>query len=434
MNGITGEAALSEIIRRVKRSIAAALDGVSVEDGVTLYCIKDAAFSLPDRLKTCTVVTDIGQIREDLNANRAVVIADESLAGRLDRQGFREFVHYVKKPYAEKKMALFYGNCHLERITRYMSHVDAFTEQYAIYPMAPVQSIRDAAYFKTEVLLWCDLFIHQAIRLNNRYGEDFASEKLISRLRSDAQVVAVPNTYHLPMHIFAQYREKKELLFPVCHGTVFFRDGIIDDLCETDHCHIARIVEEYVQDTITIDETIIRDRYQQFIEKVQTREKDWDIKVSDYIEQNFRQKKLYYDPNHPSAEFLIWICKKLLDCLGMDGERADDNAPQMEMDYYEMPVTSAARAALGIEYPEQKLLRSVCKNTLTHRAIDRTEYARQYMALKWEDRELPMRWRVRCFAYMMLHYSLPLLWQIMCITGSRVLPERIKKHLRPAAG
>lgn len=126
----------------------------------------------------------------------------------------------------KKKTVVVYGNCHTSVIIEILNQCRLFNENFEICPIKPVHMIKDPTYFKMKIFSECDIFIHQAIRKNNRYGKEFASEEIIKNLKTGCKVISIPNVYHLPTCFFPQYYEGIELR--VNHGkvTVFFRDLI----------------------------------------------------------------------------------------------------------------------------------------------------------------------------------------------------------------
>jgi hypothetical protein len=105
-----------------------------------------------------------------------------------------------------------------------------FNKHFYIYLTERIQNITDPKDLYQECYSQCDVFIHQSIRLNNRYGEDYASERIIARLKPGCKVIAIPNVYHLPLCFFPQYYDAHELKNKAVKGglTFFFRDSIID--------------------------------------------------------------------------------------------------------------------------------------------------------------------------------------------------------------
>ena len=62
----------------------------------------------------------------------------------------------------------------------------------------------------------------------------------------------------------------------------------------------------------------IQKHIDQSFKNLQMREEYTDIKISDYIKEHFREKQLFFSPNHPNNELLLECSTRILDFLGMD--------------------------------------------------------------------------------------------------------------------
>lgn len=281
-----------------------------------------------------------------------------------------------------KKKVVIYGNCHAEAICKILSLVSGFTKKYELCPILPICNIKSEDYFKKKVFSECDIFIHQSIRLNNRYGEQYASEKIIKLLKHECEIIAIPNVYHMPICFFSQYSTKEE--FKRNGITYFFRDSIIDTLYKQGYS-IKKIVEKY--NTNMLDESIINDDFKRFIAKVESREKDWDIKISKFITDNYKQHQLFFDPNHPTMYFLKYIAKCCMDILEVEyTEEEIDSISLQEACYYEMPICTTTKKGLGLNYGTKEL--RVGGNKLVPGKMFLKQYVQQYIAFEWQDKEL----------------------------------------------
>lgn len=284
----------------------------------------------------------------------------------------------------KKKKVIVYGNCHANNIALILKQINEFTEEYEMIEVKPVFEINDVSYFDTIDFKSCDLFIHQAIRKNNRYGEEFSSERIIERLSKDCRIIAIPNVYHLPQCFFPQYTEEKEFKFK--NGiTAFFRDEIIDELYKKGYSD-KKIAELYVNHEF-YDVNSIKKEYENFIEKVKLREKDWNIKVVDFIERECVSSKLFYDPNHPTNYFFKYIVKELLTILDIKyNEKCVDEIKVIDLDTYEMPITTQVRKVLNMTFEEEEIRKTGAKILIERMYIK--QYVKQYTAFEWQNDEL----------------------------------------------
>lgn len=310
----------------------------------------------------------------------------------------KEFEYFLQNKVNGRRIVVIYGNCHTTILSEILSKSICFQKEFVIYPIEPIHLVKSKEYFEHPVFRLCDVFIHQSIRLNNRYGKEFASEYLVQLLKPDCEVIAIPNVYHLPVCFYPQYSPE-----PVLVGkngdTIFFRDLIIDDGFAKGFSQ-KKIKEIYEQEHLFSKEEICEE-FNRFIEKVRRREQDWDIKISDFILENYKSNQLFFDPNHPTTVLLKEIAKKLLERLC--GTIADDELGQMKvsrLDAFEMPVCPSVREAFDMQYETKEYRRSGSK--LRAGKMDLKEYILEYSALLWQNKELA-KW-VRMKSYLIFWY------------------------------
>ena len=292
-----------------------------------------------------------------------------------------------------KKKAIIYGNCHTSVIKAYLESCGLFCEDYYFYDIPQIQNIKNPDYFTPSIFKDCDLFIHQSIRLENRYGPEFASENIIKLLKPDCKIVSIPNVYHLPICFFPQYYEEKELR--INNKTFFFRDRIIDDGIRYGKT-VKEIKEDYMSDNYYQSGEILR-MYDTFLEKVRKREKDWDIKVSDYIEKETSQIQLFYDPNHPCNCFLKYVSLEILKILYPNEKSHKLDIANTEifiLDTYEMPICQSVASTFG--FPKSTIYRK-CGRKVLHKNMNIDNYIKQYFSMCWIVNDFSFRIRVKSF-------------------------------------
>lgn len=310
-----------------------------------------------------------------------IIPQDESLYQELVVNGMVEFEDFIKEQYYQKKIVVIYGNCHTTVIAEVMSGCKEFQKEYAIYPIKPIHLINSADYFEHPVFKCCDVFIHQSIQKQNRYGEEFASENLISLLRKDCLVISIPNVYHLPMCFFPQYYPENEFVVAK-KGTIFFRDHIIDRLfCEGKS--VKQIEAEYLHGQHFLSKELA-ELFDTFLKKIQDRERDWDVKITDFIKNNYQKEQLFFDPNHPTSVFLKYVASEVLSLLNINYDK--DWLVKIkvkELDSYEMPIYPTVKENFGMTF-------SNCYYRQTGRKARRgsmnlKEYILQYISFEWQN-------------------------------------------------
>lgn len=310
--------------------------------------------------------------------------------------------------YYKKKMVVIYGNCHTEVISAMLSACPEFCKYYTIYPIKTVCLIDSKTYFELPIFRQCDVFIHQSIRLNNSYGVEFASEKVIKKLKPECRIISIPNLYHLPLCFFPQYVEAPELKWK--GNTIFFRDCIVDEGYYRG-LSIGAIKEEYEREDLFSYEQV-RASFQKFMDKVMIREKDWDVKISEFILQNYKEHQLFYDPNHPTNFLLNYISSEVFKLLMKDINHCNDDVVDDTenviycnsdknfifcMDTFEMPICNAVKSALQINWREEKEHQLRCSPSgqkVYKGTMMLEQYIKQYCAMEWLNPAMPLTRRI----------------------------------------
>ena len=289
---------------------------------------------------------------------------------QLLQLGYKEFENFVPYQIFEKKMAVTYGNCHIGAVREYLECNKEFSREYGIYPFPLIQNLPQELETE-EILSRCNLFIHQSIRKENRYGMQYASENMINYLPASCRIVSIPNLYGLPKCFFPQIevsRKKKEVFS--------FLSG--------DEVNVEKWIEEgkskqeiicYMEKGGVYTKDEILQLWEKFREKLLLREEEWDIKISDYIFEHYKTKQLFYDLFHISDILVKEITKRLLIYLGYNGEVHSDTL--IKLDGAEIFLYRDVRDFLEIEY-EQKYIRKHTKSSsLTNIDMDLKEYVNQ---------------------------------------------------------
>lgn len=295
------------------------------------------------------------------------------------------------------KSVIIYGNCHTTAIKQVLKCIPEFNEKYVILNTKPIQDIKTVEELYSLPFEKCDVFIHQSIWSKNRYGPEYASENLIKRLSPNCKVIAIPNLYHMPLCFFPQYSSERELNYR--GNTIFFRDKILDDAF-LNHQSLKQTVAQYTNQDL-FDSVTIRAGFNAFIEKVKIRECDWDIKISSFLVNNYKGKRLFFDPNHPTGAVIFYIVEELLQILLPEIIVSNEwkNNTYYTMDTFEMPVTESVIYALNLNGGgyTSVLRKSPNGIKLINTDMNLLQYIKQYWIMEWSNKEVPFLRRAGCF-------------------------------------
>lgn len=294
--------------------------------------------------------------------------------------GYKEFQDFIPYQIYKKEMVVMHGNCHMCAVKQYLETNIEFNRRYGIYPFPSIQEIGKNFDYK-KILSHCDLFLHQAIRKENFFGEELSSENFIKYTSEKCCSIALPNLYGMPKCFFPQLDMSERRRRDIGSGfqyTIGHDKNIIKWIEENNS---VEEVKKYIRDdggVYSKEEILLM--WSQFKVTLLNREKEWDIKISDYIFEHYKRKKLFYDPNHISDFLAREIAVRLLKALGYT-EKIADIHPLM-LDTWETYIYMDVMEALDLKF-DQKYMRSCCRETsLNGRIVESDEYIENLY--KWE--------------------------------------------------
>lgn len=303
------------------------------------------------------------------------------LSKQLSRKGMYEFKDYVYYRWFGKKLVLLHGNCHIEVIQSYLESSKVFSEKYAIYPNPCICNNKDG-YIKDKVLENCDVWIHEDIQKDNKYGYRLSDEYIRSRFLNKytyPKEIIIPHLFGLGKAFFPQSDRNKrnEKINNGCdiNGMFPHADTVIDECVKFERTEEEII--DYCKSDSALDKEIILKNFKTYMKKIKEREKFWNIKIYDFIVENYQNEKLFYDEGHPTNIIMEKISMDILYELGIYEEYIHTD---MLMDVHENPVYPSVRHALNLSWKEEELRKSPTgKKMCSH--MDFEEYIKEY--LQW---------------------------------------------------
>ena len=216
----------------------------------------------------------------------------------------------------DKKIAVVYGNCQTDLIVDLLRLNKAFSEEYAVISIPTVCLYNDAPQFVGDFIkddaFWkrIDLFIYQHVDEKNRFWSELCTDNLLNKLKADCKKVRIVNIYfsgYFPQMI----RNKNNALTDVHQsGILPFGDKYADALMEKQmkpEAIIEHLSREDFLSGKTIDENV-----QNSFRELQAREEQADVKISDYLEEHYREEQLFFSPNHPNGHVLSEYVERIL--------------------------------------------------------------------------------------------------------------------------
>jgi hypothetical protein len=325
---------------------------------------------------------------EDLRTKYTVVFTDNtSVYGRISREfqraGLREFEHFIPHSLFRKKMALTWGNCHVEYVKNFLLYSGEFASCYGFYPKKKLWDMREED-FDMEIFRHCDLLICQHIRERNSLSETFSSANVESVLKEDCRIIKFPNLFGLPQFLFPQ-TDMEDMYVRSRGGIKWYRDRNVDSYLEgTDAVNLDELWER-VQNVTYLEEELW-EKYLLFCEKLTAREKQCNIHIMDYVMAHLGEEKLFLDVEHPSKGLLGEIGNRILEYLGY--KRLDGSLVLPDVYAHEVFTYPFIKKAFHMKWKDGDLKADNQGEKLIPVYMDVREYLRQYcMIYKDEHRK-----------------------------------------------
>lgn len=307
-----------------------------------------------------------------------VVVASSfylEISEQLISYGLNEFDDFNCSDCYNKKISVLHGNCHMDVVKQYLKSSQEFDKVYGIYPNPLIQNNKQG-YIKENILNHCDLFIHQDIRTNNAYGYKLSDEYILGKLPEKAIKITMPNLFGLGYGFFPQYfindhnpslNDDKNGMFP--NGDININNFIKAGLNISDIIYKINSNEIY-------SEVEVVDNFESSIHKIKEREKNWDIKILDFILYSYKKYKLFYDVGHPTNIIMKEISKQILINLGLN---YNDIKSDLCMNQHEDPVYPCVGKYLNLDWVENEIIRVNSPKKMNSNVMDIIEYIKQYI-------------------------------------------------------
>lgn len=218
-----------------------------------------------------------------------------------------------------RKSAVFVGNCHNSGITHYLKLSKQFSETFDIQQHANWQMLKNKSTLPVESLKSADLFIFQPLAPEHGYySTDPTVPGSIRSLTPEHCIkIAFPYTFCSSLWPIAQAAHSANRWF----GFEPIKKMLDLGLTHSD------IVNLYDKNEIDWEYNA---RFEETMKILEKKESITDIKVSSYIRQNFRIKRLFLTHQHPASLLFLEEANQVLNILGMD--KLDESVVQSHND------------------------------------------------------------------------------------------------------
>lgn len=295
---------------------------------------------------------------------------------QLNERGMVEFDDYIFHEFINKKMVYLHGNCHMAIIKEALLSSYCFNCDYYIYPGHWVCEMPNNR-IPTNICKNIDVWIHENIRNNNMFGYGVSDEWVRNNIGFNSIDICIPNLFGLGYGFFPQTISGNNYNKPISNGNdkngIFPHGDSVIDECIKKQMKIDDVVR-FCNSESPFDKEKIISNFELYMEKIKNREKDCNIKIYDYIKDNYKKRKIFYDVGHPSTELLLEISGEILKLLGI----TDKCTAKGQLDDHETPIYPCVISALGLKYGNNELRKSDTGKKLSQK-MNFEEYIKEYI-------------------------------------------------------
>ena len=207
---------------------------------------------------------------------------------------------------------VIYANCQGGGIKHFLEKSKEIQNKYkSIYHIRADDLVFKKNNLDLNYVKNANVFIYQHI--DDRHG-DIGTNNILNFLNPDCIKISFTYIYNNSF-----YPVKGPLIIEHSHKSklckiIYDNSEVITKLID-DNKTLEEIYELYENNMIDF---LFEERWNNTMKILQTREKKCDIKISDYIIQNFKKERLFLIENHPTSVIFIQVVNQILEILKID--------------------------------------------------------------------------------------------------------------------
>lgn len=371
-----------------------------------------------DVLRTCINKDEMSLITENMIDNwfisgqSFIVVAScewDKVCRRLEKRGyiaFKDFLplwyipviqaHYVEVRYLDilsveieeyvkfirrtKKVLIVFGNCQAEKISRGLVCSDLINKKYNSIILPGIHEFEEREIkILRRILRYTDLFIYQNIKMDNKFSPLLGTKYMNTILSEKCRKICIPNIYfsaYYPQQCNNRY--DKSGLFAVGDINI----NALYEKKQLTKSNIDRLNDEKYYSENEVQRFLTRS-----FEELKKRENEYcDIKISDYLENNYRKSLLFYVSNHPRGGVFVEVIQRILEFLY--GERDSNyqwNNEIGELDTIALPIYNSVAKYLKLEFDGSRF---VPHKNYSLDIMDWDKYYNEYVEMCFGIKEL----------------------------------------------
>ncbi|MEO0926654.1 MAG: WcbI family polysaccharide biosynthesis putative acetyltransferase [Cyanobacteria bacterium J06643_13] len=212
----------------------------------------------------------------------------------------------------KKELCVIYANCQNQTIAHFLQKSPAFNQKYLIRKYSVAAMIENGSRLAPEVIEQAKLFIYQPVK--DTHGER-ASNYLLQELPADCHTVSFPSLYFTGY--FPQYCKNpalKTIRPNHPHGVIPHGDANIISLVNQGKSD--REISDLLHNRNFYTQEYLLAKVEESLAELARRESELDVRVSDFIRDNYQSHQLFYSQNHPTDILGMFVVNQILELLG----------------------------------------------------------------------------------------------------------------------
>ncbi len=249
------------------------------------------------------------------------------LKKNLCRYGLKEWEHFIWSKAFRRKVVVINANCHGDAVKRYLRQSISFCNNYMIYPISAVHLSEGS--IDIDLLRHTDVYIHQDIRKENSISYQLSDEYVQQYLPESVIDICIPNFVGMGKWMYPNIEGLDKVINPGKKPIyVLYRDQVLDEAAK--ECHTCEEIKSFWRG-YKYEESRMENDFLICMNKLKEREKNWDIKIYDYIMANYKIIPCFTDASHPSKYVMKIVGRQIAQIMDLTDIEDEGYEPDMGM-------------------------------------------------------------------------------------------------------
>lgn len=237
------------------------------------------------------------------------------------------------KRVTSKRIVGILCNCQGEIIFSMLKKQKNFMKDFFVILLPPLYYIKEKSIqcICKNIFSEFDVFIYQYVK-NTFYQPFFATKNIVSFLKEGCRKICIPDLYFDGYYPQADHIDKPmNVLCSSLYGDAVFqiRDYYIEEVYSQTKSITETVEILSGKKNIFFDKKKIEQHWDMAVYRMLKKEEKADLKMSDYILENIKEKRLFTAAHNPVNELMYIVVKRLLEMLSVPFDQFDynDNMP-----------------------------------------------------------------------------------------------------------